>query len=68
MTEITTEDINNAILTGIVKMLQIMKDVRDQGDDLNTIDFDEVIEMRMRDMTDTRIYYSTQEANDEDNQ
>ena len=68
MTEITTEDINNAILTGIVKTLQIMKDVRDQGDDLNTIDFDEVIEMRMRDMTDTRIYYSTQEANDEDNQ
>ena len=64
----TNEDINNAILTGIVKTLEIMKDVRDQGDDLNTIDFDEVIEMRMRDMTDRRIYDSTQEADDEDNQ
>ena len=63
----TNEDINNAILTGIVKTLEIMKDVREQGDDLNTIDFDEVIEMRMRDMTDRRIYDSTQEA-DEDNQ
>ncbi len=62
------EDINNAILTGIVKTLQIMKDVRDQGDDLNTIDFDEVIEMRMRDMTNRNIYDSTQEADDEDNQ
>ncbi len=62
------EDINNAILTGIVKTLEIMKDVRDQGDDLNTIDFDEVIEMRMRDMTNRNIYDSTQEADDEDNQ
>ncbi len=62
------EDINNAILTGIVKTLQIMKDVREQGDDLNTIDFDEVIEMRMRDMTNRNIYDSTQEADDEDNQ
>jgi len=64
----SNEDINNAILTGIVKTLEIMKDVREQGDDLNTIDFDEVIEMRMRDMTNRNIYDSTQEADDEDNQ
>lgn len=69
MSEYTAEDINNAILTGIVKTLEIMRDVHDQGDDLNEIDFDEVIEMRMRDMTDTTIYDETKEADDvEDNQ
>tara|TARA_B110000438_G_scaffold247638_1_gene249882 strand:+ start:3393 stop:3602 length:210 start_codon:yes stop_codon:yes gene_type:complete len=69
MSDYTAEDINNAILTGIVKTLEIMRDVHDQGDDLNEIDFDEVIEMRMRDMTDTTIYNETKEADDvEDNQ
>jgi len=69
MSDYTAEDINNAILTGIVKTLEIMRDVHDQGDDLNEIDFDEVIEMRMRDMTDTTIYDETQEADDsKDNQ
>jgi len=64
MTEFTAEDINNAILTGIVKTLEIMKDVHDQGDDLNEVDFDEIIEMRMRDMTDRTIYEETKEAPD----
>jgi len=69
MSNYTADDINNAILTGIVKTLEIMRDVHDQGDDLNEIDFDEVIEMRMRDMTDTTIYDETQEADDnKDNQ
>tara|TARA_X000001382_G_scaffold113587_1_gene91434 strand:- start:100 stop:309 length:210 start_codon:yes stop_codon:yes gene_type:complete len=69
MSDYTADDINNAILTGIVKTLEIMRDVHDQGDDLNEIDFDEVIEMRMRDMTDTRIYDETQEADvNKDNQ
>jgi hypothetical protein len=69
MSDYTAEDINNAILTGIVKTLEIMRDVHDQGDDLNEIDFDEVIEMRMRDMTDRTIYDETQEADDnKDNQ
>ena len=69
MSDYTAEDINNAILTGIVKTLEIMRDVHDQGDDLNEVDFDEVIEMRMRDMTDTTIYDETQEADvNKDNQ
>ena len=53
----TSEDIENAILSGIVKTLEIMKEVRGEGDNLNDIDFDEVIEMRMRDMTDRSIYH-----------
>ena len=66
MSDYTAEDINNAILTGIVKTLGIMKDVKAQGDDLNEVDFDEIIEMRLRDMTDRRIYDETKEAPDED--
>jgi len=58
----SSEDINNAILTGIVKTLDIMKDVKSQGDNLNEIDFDEIIEMRKRDMTDRGIYNCTNEA------
>ena len=67
MSGYTSEDIENAILSGIVKTLQIMKDVREEGDDLNSIDFDEVIEMRIRDMTDRSIYDAIQpmENNDE---
>jgi hypothetical protein len=60
MSGYTSEDIENAILSGIVKTLQIMKDVREEGDDLNSIDFDEVIEMRIRDMTDRSIYDAIQ--------
>ena len=64
MTDFSAEDINNAILTGIVKTLEIMRDVREQGDDLNEVDFDEIIEMRMRDMTDMTIFNETKDAPD----
>ena len=69
MSDFSAEDINNAILTGIVKTLEIMRDLREQGDDLNEVDFDEIIEMRMRDMTDTTIFNETKETPDlEDNE
>jgi hypothetical protein len=62
----SSEDINNAILTGIVKTLEILKDVKAQGDDLNDVDYPEVIEMRLRDMTDRSIYNGTQEADNDE--
>jgi hypothetical protein len=68
MSGYTSEDIENAILSGIVKTLQIMKDVREEGDDLNSIDFDEVIEMRIRDMTDRSIYDAMQHMENSDEQ
>ena len=68
MSGYTSEDIENAILSGIVKTLQIMKDVREEGDDLNSIDFDEVIEMRIRDMTDRSIYHAIQPMENSDEQ
>jgi|TARA_B110000240_G_C13402312_1_gene411523 hypothetical protein len=70
MTDFSADDINNAILTGIVKTLEIMRDVKEQGDDLNEVDFDEIIEMRMRDMTDMTIFNETKDTPDnlEDNE
>ena len=68
MSGYTSEDIENAILSGIVKTLQIMKDVREEGDDLNSIDFDEVIEMRIRDMTDRSIYDTIKPIENSDEQ
>ena len=62
----TSEDIENAILSGIVKTLEIMKEVRGEGDNLNDIDFDEVIEMRMRDMTNRSIYDGIQSTENSD--
>jgi hypothetical protein len=62
----TSGDIENAILSGIVKTLEIMKEVRGEGDNLNDIDFDEVIEMRMRDMTDRSIYDAIQSTENSD--
>ncbi len=62
----TSGDIENAILSGIVKTLEIMKEVRGEGDNLNDIDFDEVIEMRMRDMTDRSIYDGIQSTENSD--
>ena len=66
VTMYSSEDINNAILTGIVKTLEILKDVKAQGDDLNDVDYPEVIEMRLRDMTDRSIYNGTQEADNDE--
>ena len=70
MTDFSADDINNAILTGIVKTLEIMRDVKEQGDNLNEVDFDEIIEMRMRDMTDMTIFNETKDTPDnlEDNE
>ena len=62
----TSEDIENAILSGIVKTLEIMKEVREEGDNLNNIDFDEVIEIRMRDMTDRSIYHGIHSTDNND--
>jgi len=66
MSGYTSEDIENAILSGIVKTLEIMKEVRGEGDNLNDIDFDKVIEMRMRDMTDRSIYDGIQSTENSD--
>ena len=64
----SSDDLNNAILTGIVKTLEIMKEVKEQGDDLNDVNLDEIIEMRKRDMTDRSIYDAIQCVENSDEQ
>jgi hypothetical protein len=44
------DEFNDALLVGIIKTLKIMKEVKEEGDNLNDIDFQEVIELRKRDM------------------
>ena len=46
------DEFNDVLLVGIIKTLKIMKEVKEEGDNLNDIDFQEVIELRKRDMID----------------
>jgi hypothetical protein len=46
------DEFNDVLLAGIIKTLKIMKEVKEEGDNLNDIDFQEVIELRKRDMMD----------------
>jgi hypothetical protein len=58
------EELNDAVIVGIIKTLKIMKEVRLEGDDLNDIDFDQVIEIRRRDMLDTSLLECLVEVDD----
>ncbi len=44
------DEFNDAIIVGIIKTLNIMKEIKSEGDNLNDVDFDQVIELRRRDM------------------
>ena len=46
------DEFNDVLLVGIIKTLKIMAEVKEEGDNLNDIDFQEVIELRKRDMMD----------------
>ena len=58
-------ELNDAILVGIIKTLTIMKEVKSEGDDLNTVNFDEVIEQRRRDMVDPSLLECYVDVSDE---
>ena len=59
------DELNDAILVGIIKTLTIMKEVKSEGDDLNTVDFDEVIEHRRRDMVNPSLLECLVDVSDE---
>ena len=59
------DELNDAILVGIIKTLTIMKEVKSEGDDLNTVNFDEVIEQRRRDMVDPSLLECFVDVSDE---
>lgn len=49
------QDINDIITASIIKTLKIVKEVKDQGDDLNEVDFDYIISCRERDLADPTV-------------
>ena len=59
------DELNDAILVGIIQTLKIMKEVKSEGDDLNTVNFDEVIEQRRRDMVDPSLLECYVDVSDE---
>lgn len=46
------QQVNDYFLAGMIRALEIIQEVRAEGDDLNTVQWYEVIEMRRRDMFD----------------
>ena len=46
------QQVNDYFLAGMIRALEIIQEVRAEGDDLNTVQWHEVIEMRRRDMFD----------------
>ena len=46
------DEFNDALLVGIIRTLNILKEVKEEGDNLNEINFQEIIELRKRDMID----------------
>lgn len=51
------DSINDCVLVGMIKVLEILKDARNDGDNLNNIDFDYIIEHRIRDMVNPRLLH-----------
>ena len=46
------QEMNDYFLAGMIRALEIMKEVRAEGDDLNTVEWQEVIDLRRCDMFD----------------
>ena len=46
------EHAHDYFLAGMIRALEIVQEVRTEGDDLNTVQWHEVIEMRRLDMAD----------------
>ena len=46
------QEVNDYFLAGMIRALEIMKEIRAEGDDLNTVEWQEVIDLRRCDMFD----------------
>ena len=53
--EFTENQINDVITSAIIRTLKIIKSSLDDGDDLNTIDYEYIIQCRMRDLNNPEI-------------
>ena len=46
------QEANDYFLAGMIRALEIVQEVRAEGDDLNTVQWQKVIDLRRRDMFD----------------
>ena len=53
--EFTENQINDVITSAIIRTLKIIKSSLDDGDDLNTIDYEYLIQCRLRDLNNPEI-------------
>ena len=49
-----SQEINDYFLAGMIHALESIKEVRAEGDDLNTVEWQQVIDLRRCDMFDVR--------------
>ena len=48
--EFTENEINDIITSAMIKTLGIIKETKDDGEDLNSVDYEYIIQCRMRDL------------------
>lgn len=53
--ELNEEQINDIITATIIRTLKIIKEQQDNGEDLNSVDYEYIIECRERDMSDPSV-------------
>lgn len=53
--ELNEEQINDIITATIIRTLKIIKEQQDNGEDLNSVDYEYIIQCRERDMSDPSV-------------
>ena len=53
--ELNEEQINDIITATIIRTLKIIKEQQDIGEDLNSVDYEYIIQCRERDMSDPSV-------------
>ena len=53
--EFTETEINDIICCTIIRTLKILQETKDEGENLNTVDFEYIIDCRLRDLHNPEI-------------
>lgn len=62
--EMSDQQINDIVTATIIRTLRIMKETKDEGEDMNEVDFDYIIDCRMRDLSDPSVLDSLEMPDD----
>jgi len=66
--EMSDQQINDIVTATIIRTLRIMKETKDEGEDMNEVDFDYIIDCRMRDLSDPSVLDSLKMPDDNQEQ